>query len=116
VKDDLRAFAWQIECDNSLVITLAVCDRWMLMLSDAADRVSPGWRLGTYVNAEEAQRRAVEMTASYERHRFGIVGPYTELTFPAKQWRTVTSGEDIDSRITDAILEALSPGVSPVYD
>ena len=121
MSEGVRAFAWRITCDNSLVITLAIADKWLLMLSDANDRVNPPWRLGTYMDAEEAQRRAVEMTGSYERLRKGKVAYHTELILDGEQWTgTVDSGAvhpDISAKIIDALTTTeLSPRVSPTED
>ena len=108
--------AWRMDCSNNLTVTIAVADKYILLLSDDAAVARTPWRLGTYMDAQEAQRRAVEMTGSYERLRKGIVGQYAEVIIPARQWRQLVMDGEVSGEAAHLIEEALSTAVSPVDD
>ena len=109
---EVRALAWRIVCNHDLQVTIAVADRYVLLLSDDTLRTTgTPWRVGSYSDAVEAQRRAVEMTSSYERLRSGTVGAYAEVTLPGPAWTaTIEEGAevhlDVAARITEALFYA----------
>lgn len=107
-----RALAWRLECDAGLVVTLVVCDCFVLLLSREEGAGTP-WRLGRYMNPEEAARRAVGMTSSYERLRNGKVVSYGDVEMSPQSWNeTVTEGA-VTQAVASAIEEALSTVVVP---
>lgn len=115
--DENRALAWRIDCNNRLTVTIAVAGKYVFLLSQDGhdeEKVAP-WRIGSYMDANEAQRRAIEMTGSYERLRQGKVGPYAELTLP-NNWEPTENQLTVDNLVGTAIALALSPTVSPVTD
>jgi hypothetical protein len=103
---DARGIAWRIECDNDLLVTIAVVGQHILLMSRENSTKAP-WRMGYYQSDTEAQRRAVEMTGSYERLRKGKVNEYAEVQLPAIDWnKSMADGTVIDS-IGAVILLAL---------
>jgi hypothetical protein len=103
-----RGLAWRIDCDNDLRVTIAVVEKYVLLLSgQGRGQPDANWRLGTYLDANEAQRRAVEMTGSYERLRHGVVGQYAELALPRDVWVGCTESGTVDPLIGFTIHAAL---------
>lgn len=111
----MRGLAWRIDCDHQLQVTIAVIDSRLFLHSN--DRtVEQDWRVGIYMDAAEAARRAVEMTSSYERLRHGKVGEYAEVFVPEPAWRAaLASDSEVDGTVSQSITDALlmSPMVSP---
>lgn len=112
----VRALAWRIACDNELNVTIVVADHHVLLLSRDAKNPDSKYRLGTYLDSNEAALKAIDMTGSYERLRHGKVGRYSELTFPAADWSLTLADGNVALGIAQQIETALSPIVSTVAD
>lgn len=98
--------AWRITCDNDLVVTIAVTDKCILLLSTEPSHAAP-WRLGYYQNMEEAHKRAVEMTNSYERLRNGTVEAAVPFTLPESEWAESLRTGSVEGGVASTILLAL---------
>lgn len=109
--DPVRALAWRIECSSDLNVTIVVAEQYILLLSVDATTAAP-WRLGTYMSEEEAQRRAVEMTGSYERMRKGVVGEYAVVLLPRPSWEHTVKTGVVSAMVGGMIAAALN--VSPI--
>jgi hypothetical protein len=102
----VRGITWQIKCDKNLIVTLAVVERQILLLS--AEALMPvKWRIGTYASTEEAHRYAVEMTGSYERLRKGQVGDPIEFFLHQIDWNGVTEHGEVPPAVNAAIMDSI---------
>jgi len=115
----VRALAWRITCDNELLVTIVVADHHVMLLSKDGRRPESAeskYRLGTYLDSNEAALKAIDMTGSYERLRHGKVGEYAELSLPADGWSQTLAEGNVGVEISKLIDAALSPVLSPAVD
>ena len=107
----VRALAWMITCDSDLKVTIAVVDKYILLRSESNDSGLAGWRIGAYLSTEEAARKAIDMTSSYERLRHGEVGAYAEISLPEWEWEYSVKENSVHLAVSNMIEHTLKGAV-----